>query len=135
MSNSTHGVERAVHGALDYGELERLNLRPWEVLDFSVNANPYGPSPRVREAVANAAIDRYPDRECLELRRAILDYELAPRNLLLGSIVCGNGTAELIWAIARAYLKPGLKAAITCSTLCGYRVARPAAQATVPVIW
>jgi len=131
MSNSTHGVERPVHGALDYGELERLGLHPREVLDFSVNANPYGPSPRVREAVANAAIDRYPDRECLELRRAILDYELAPRNLLLGSIVCGNGTAELIWAIARAYLKPGLKAAIIGPTFGEYRVASLAAGATV----
>jgi histidinol-phosphate aminotransferase len=131
MSNSTHGVERPVHGALDYGELERLGLHPREVLDFSVNANPYGPAPRVREAVANAAIDRYPDRACLGLRRAILDYELAPRNLLLGSIVCGNGTAELIWAIARAYLKPGLKAALIGPTFGEYRVASLAAGATV----
>jgi len=38
MSNSTHGVERPVHGALDYGELERLGLHPREVLDFSVSA-------------------------------------------------------------------------------------------------
>ncbi len=129
MSNSTHGVERAVHGALDYGELERLGLHPAEVLDFSVNANPYGPSPRVREAVVNAAIDRYPDRECLELRRAMLDYELTTTDLPPSSIVCGNGTAELIWAIARAYLKPGLKTAIIGPTFGEYRVA---SLATVP---
>ena len=66
MDHSINRGERAVHGSLDYGELERLGLPPWEVLDFSVNANPYGPSPNVREAVANIAIDRYPDRECLE---------------------------------------------------------------------
>ena len=131
MSNSTSRTERAVHGALDYGELERLGLHPWEVLDFSVNANPYGPSPRVREAIANVAIDRYPDRECLELRRAILDYELASTNLPLNSIVCGNGTTELIWAIARAYLKPGLKAAIPGPTFGEYRVASLAAGASV----
>jgi histidinol-phosphate aminotransferase len=131
MSDSTHGVERAVHGALDYSELERLSLHPWEVLDFSVNANPYGPSPRVREAVANAAIDRYPDRECLELRRAILDYEGAAGSPPLGSIVCGNGAAELIWAIARAYLKPGLKTAIIGPTFGEYRVASLIAGATV----
>ena len=131
MSDSTHGVERAVHGALDYAELERLSLHPWEVLDFSVNANPYGPSPRVREAVANAAIDRYPDRECLELRRAILDYEVAVGSLPLGSIVCGNGAAELIWAIARAYLKAGLKTAIIGPTFGEYRVASLTAGATV----
>jgi len=131
MDHATNGFERAVHGALDYGELERLGLHPWEVLDFSVNANPYGPSPHVREAVANTAIDRYPDRECLELRRAILDYELNGVNLPLGSIVCGNGTSELIWAITHAYLKPGLKAAILGPTFGEYRVACLAAGATV----
>src|SRR6266849_1875879 len=131
MGNWINSGERAVHGALDYGELERLGLHPWEVLDFSVNANPYGPSPRVREAVANAAIDRYPDRECLELRRAILDYELASKDLPLGSIVCGNGTTELIWAIAHAYLKPGLKAAMLGPTFGEYRVACLATGATV----
>jgi histidinol-phosphate aminotransferase len=131
MDHSTNRFKRAVHGALDYGELECLGLHPWDVLDFSVNANPYGPSPRVREAVAKAAIGRYPDRECLELRRAILDYELASRDLPLGSIVCGNGTTELIWAIARAYLKPGLKAATLGPTFGEYRVACLAAGATV----
>ncbi len=131
MDNSTNRVGRAVHGALDYGELECLGLHPRDVLDFSVNANPYGLSPRVREAVAKAAIDRYPDRECQELRRAILDYELASRDLPLGSIVCGNGTTELIWAIARTYLKPGLKAGILGPTFSEYRVACLAAGATV----
>ncbi len=131
MDHATNGFERAVHGALDYGELERLGLHPQEVLDFSVNANPYGPSPCVREAVANTAIDRYPDRECLVLRRAILDYELNGANLPLSSIVCGNGTTELIWAITHAYLKPGLKAAILGPTFSEYRVACLAAGATV----
>ncbi len=131
MEHATNRVERAVHGALDYGELEHLGLHPWEVLDFSVNANPYGPSPRVREAVANAIIDRYPDRECLQLRRAILDQELAGANLPLGFIACGNGTAELIWATARAYLKPGLKAAMLGPTFGGYRAACLSAGATV----
>jgi histidinol-phosphate aminotransferase len=131
MGNATSRGEWAVHGALDYGELERLGLHPQDMLDFSVNANPYGPSPRVREAVANTVIDRYPDRECLALRRAILEYELNGTNLPLSSIVCGNGTIELIWAIARAYLKPGLKAAILGPTFGEYRVACLATGATV----
>jgi histidinol-phosphate aminotransferase len=131
MGNTTSRGERAVHGGLDYGELERLGLHPWDVLDFSVNANPYGPSPHVREAVANTAIDRYPDRECLALRRAILAYELNGANFTLSAIVCGNGTSELIWAIARAYLKPGLKAAILGPTFGEYRVACLATGATL----
>ena len=43
----------------------------------------------------------------------------------------GNGTTELIWAIAHAYLKPGLKAATLGPTFGEYRVACLAAGATV----
>src|SRR5882762_2451659 len=101
-----------IHGALDYGELARLGLQPEEILDFSVNGNPYGPSPRVYEAIASASVDRYPDRECLALRQAILDVELAEVGLPLSALVCGNGSSELIWAIVRAYLAPAEKTAI-----------------------
>jgi histidinol-phosphate aminotransferase len=131
MGNGINRGKRTVHGALDYGELERLGLHPKDMLDFSVNANPYGSSPLVREAVANTAIDRYPDRECLQLRRAILDNELNGANLPLSSIVCGNGTSELIWAVTHAYLKPGLKAAILGPTFGEYHAACLATGTTV----
>jgi L-threonine-O-3-phosphate decarboxylase len=89
------------HGALDYAELERLGLDPEGVLDFSVNSNPYGPSPAVREAVARVPLDRYPDREALALRRALAErLDVAPAR-----IVAGNGTAELIWLVAFAFLQ------------------------------
>jgi histidinol-phosphate aminotransferase len=106
-------------------------LQPQEIIDFSVNANPYGPSPRVQEAVARVAIDRYPDRACLELKRAILDYELSTTNLTLDSLVCGNGTSELIWTVAHACLRPGLKAAIIGPTFGEYRAASLAVGATI----
>jgi histidinol-phosphate aminotransferase len=131
MSSSTQRMERPIHGAIDYSELEALGFHPQEVMDFSVNSNPYGPSPRVREAVASLASDRYPDRACLELRRAILHYELNTTNLTLDSLVCGNGTAELIWTIARAFLRPGLKAAIIGPTFGEYRAACLATGATI----
>jgi len=125
------GTEGIVHGALDYGELQRLGLRPAEVLDFSVNTNPYGPSPCVREALLNVAIECYPDRECLELRQTILEYELAATDASRLLVVCGNGTSELIWAIARAFLKPGLKAAILGPAFGEYRAACLATGAAV----
>jgi L-threonine-O-3-phosphate decarboxylase len=94
---------QAYHGALDYVELERFGLRPEDVLDFSVNVNPYGPSPAVRAALAGIALDRYPDRESLALRRALAKHlGVAPSR-----IVAGNGTAELISSIALAFLRPG----------------------------
>jgi histidinol-phosphate aminotransferase len=123
--------ERVVHGAFDYGELARLGLHPSEILDFSVNCNPYGSSPAAREAIAQVAIERYPDRECWQLRQAVLEHELAGLDLPFSSIVCGNGTSELIWTVARIFLAPGTKAVIVAPTFGEYRAASLAAGAAI----
>lgn len=97
------GTPAAQHGALDYAELEQLRLKPEEVLDFSVNSNPFGPSPRVRRALTRVPLDRYPDRECLALRRALaVRLGTTPDQL-----VVGNGTSELLWLTAFALLRKG----------------------------
>ncbi len=124
-------AEQAVHGALDFAELARLNLNPDDIVDFSVSANPYGPSAHVRAAIADVALDRYPDRACLQLRQTILQHELVGTDLPLASIVCGNGTSELIWTIAHTFLRPGAKVAIIGPTFGEYAVASRAAGAIV----
>ncbi len=131
MNDVSGSTERAVHGALDYAELARLGLQPEEILDFSVNSNPYGPSPCVRAALASVVIERYPDRECLQLRRTILERELTSTRLSLSSILCGNGTSELIWTIARTYLKSGDTVAILGPTFAEYAAACHAVGAIV----
>jgi len=123
--------QQVVHGALDYRELEQLGLSAAEILDFSVNANPYGPSPLVQQTIAQVIIDRYPDRECLELRRTLLSYECCDAPLALDSILCGNGATELIWAIARALLQSGSKAAVLGPTFGEYAAASRALGAQV----
>lgn len=91
------------HGALDYSELERLGLDPDRVLDFSVNSNPFGASPHVRQALAAVPLERYPDKESLALRRALGErLGVSP-----AAILVGNGAAELIWLAAFALLRPG----------------------------
>jgi histidinol-phosphate aminotransferase len=92
-----------VHGALDFAELEHLGLQPDEVLDFSVNGNPYGASPRVREAIASVSLERYPDREALALRRVLASHLDVP----LEGIMAGNGSVELLWLTALAFVRPG----------------------------
>lgn len=93
---------RVVHGAPDVAELERLGLQPESVLDFSVNVNPYGPSPRVRQALAGVPLERYPDRDALALRGALAaSLEVAPER-----IAVGNGSVELLWLIAMAFVRP-----------------------------
>jgi histidinol-phosphate aminotransferase len=120
-----------VHGAIDYAELASRGLSPDDVLDFSVNANPYGPSPAVREAVRCVPLDRYPDRECLQVRQAIQHFELQDGLLPLASILCGNGSNELIWAIASTFLRSGDRVVIIGPTFGEYYVACRAAGATI----
>jgi histidinol-phosphate aminotransferase len=96
-------IPDAIHGALDFEELDRLGLAPEAVLDFSVNGNPYGPSPRVGEAIARVPYDRYPDREALALRRVLATHlAVTPDQLLIG-----NGSTELVWLVALAFVRAG----------------------------
>ena len=109
------------HGAIDHAELRALGLDPARVLDFSANINPYGPSPRVREALAAVDVARYPDRHALDLRDALAAHHaLEPDHILVG-----NGTAELIWLVALAFLRPGDTALVLGPTFGEYaRAAR-----------
>jgi len=96
-------VPPAAHGALDYVELDRLDIAADQIIDFSVNSNPFGPSPAVAAALAALPLDRYPDREALALRQALAQMlAVSPHQ-----IVAGNGTAELIQMLALAYVRPG----------------------------
>lgn len=92
----------AYHGAFDYDELAQLQLSDEDVIDFSVNSNPYGPPPGVKEAIANVSLDRYPDKECLALRHKLADLH----QVNIENIVVGNGTAELLLLIALAFIQP-----------------------------
>ncbi len=80
------------------------------LLDFSVNVNPLGPSPRAVAAArdALARIDAYPDRESRALVRALAAAHDVPAE----SIVCGAGASDLIWRLAAA-LRP--RRAVVCA--------------------
>lgn len=108
-----------VHGGLDHGELARLGLAPDDVLDFSVNSNPFGPPPGVRAVWDEVAIARYPDRECLALRAALAAHHCCSTE----QIWAGNGTAELIWLLALAYLRPDDEVLVAPPTFGEYAVA------------
>jgi histidinol-phosphate aminotransferase len=95
-------VPLAVHGAPDHVELRRMGLDPAAVLDFSSNINAYGPSPAVRDAVARTPLDRYPDDGALALRAALSEH----LGVSSSRILVGNGSAELIWLVVLAFLRP-----------------------------
>jgi L-threonine-O-3-phosphate decarboxylase len=106
----------AVHGGPDAAELRRLGLDPVTVLDFSVNVNPYGPSPWVHDAVARAALDHYPDPEATTLRGALAET----LGVRAGQVLVGNGASELIWLTSLAFVRPGERAFVLGPTFSEY---------------
>jgi len=109
-------IKPATHGAPDFAELERLGLDPNEVLDFSVNSNPYGTAPLILDALRSVPVERYPDRESIALRRALSErLDVSPEQILVG-----NGTAELIQLAAFACLHGGDHALIVEPTFGEY---------------
>jgi histidinol-phosphate aminotransferase len=91
------------HGGINPRELERLGIPAAGLLDFSVNSNPFGPSPRVLEALRAVDVSAYPDRYC-----SVLTEMLAAANRVThAQVLLGNGSSELIWLTARAFLSPG----------------------------
>ena len=97
------GLDRCPHGAVGDAELAALGLTYADVIDFSVNSNPLGPSPAVRAALASVDPSRYPDDDCRELRQVLA----ARAGVDPDRVIVGNGSSELLWLIALAYLRPG----------------------------
>lgn len=114
-------IPAAVHGALDYSELQQRQITPAAVIDFSENSNPFGPAPGVSRALAAMDPARYPDRECLALRQVLAEQTGANP----ADIVVGNGAAELLWLVAFAFLERGNRVLILGPTFGEYaRMAR-----------
>ena len=74
-------------------------------IKLNTNECPYPPSPRVVEAIRQAAGDElrlYPDPECLALRRAIAKREgLKPEQ-----VFCSNGSDEVLAFAFQAFFDP-----------------------------
>jgi histidinol-phosphate aminotransferase len=115
------------HGGVDPRELKRHGVDPAGLIDFSVNSNPFGPSPRVLAAIRGVDVSRYPDRECSALRERLAEANRTSAD----EILVGNGTAELIWLAAHAFLRPGDPVLIVGPTFGEYRRASQAVGARV----
>lgn len=82
----------------------RLGMRVDELAKLDSNENLWGPSPKVREAIAN--FDRlqfYPDAQYAQLRAALAQHSGAP----LEKIVVSNGLDEMIDLLTRLLVAPG----------------------------
>jgi histidinol-phosphate aminotransferase len=83
---------------------QRLGRNPEDIVKLDANENPYGPSPKALEAMANAEyVHVYPDPESGTLREALEDYTGVPREYLMA----GAGADELIDMLFRLFVTPG----------------------------
>lgn len=83
---------------------ERVGRKPEDIIKLDANENPYGMSPRAREALVALAYGHiYPDPESRSLRAALSRFTGAPAE----NILAGAGADELIDLIMRVILNPG----------------------------
>ncbi|NMC10893.1 MAG: histidinol-phosphate transaminase [Methanothrix sp.] len=88
----------------------RYGIALQDIVILSRNENPYGPSPRVREALSEAPLHRYPDSQ--PFVSAVANYAGFPEE----NIVAGAGMDEIIMNIVRLFLGTGDKALIPVPT-------------------
>jgi histidinol-phosphate aminotransferase len=78
---------------------------------LNTNENPYPPSPQVVEAIAAAvagaarSLNRYPDRNAVELRKDLADY--LGHGLTAEQLWAANGSNEVIMQILQTFGGPG----------------------------
>ena len=83
---------------------ERAGIPAEQVIRLNGNENPYGPSPKVNEALGSFQFyNHYTDPEQRKLRSVLSKYLGAPEE----RIVAGNGSDELIDLLLRMFLGPG----------------------------
>jgi histidinol-phosphate aminotransferase len=81
---------------------------------LNTNENPYPPSPPLRQAVADAVaeaaatLNRYPDRDAVELRKDLADY--LGHGLTAAQVWAANGSNEVIQQLLQAFGGPGRRA-------------------------
>ena len=88
-----------IHGGNIFQFAHEQRIEPYEVVDFSANINPLGPSQRGLDAlnVQLRYISHYPDATNDDVLNAIADTYGMDKH----QIIVGNGAAELLYAICR----------------------------------
>jgi histidinol-phosphate aminotransferase len=81
---------------------------------LNTNENPYPPSPALQRAIADAVaeaaatLNRYPDRDAVELRKDLADY--LGHGLTARHVWAANGSNEIIQQLLQAFGGPGRRA-------------------------
>ena len=83
-----------------------FNLKKEDIIKLGSNENPWGPSPKVKEAIEKELtnINRYPESDLEELKKEFARYSnVKPEQIIVG----GDGADELIDTLAKTFIEPG----------------------------
>lgn len=112
-------LKPCIHGGEVWEVASRTGRRREEILDFSSSVNPLGPSTKALEAIKSnlGQISLYPDSNSTELRKVIArHFEGISEN----NVIIGNGSTELIYLFAEAFMERGDVALIPAPTFGEY---------------
>lgn len=94
----------------------KYGLKPEEIVKLGSNENPYGPSPRVAEALQNISPERYPEPELLMV--GLAGYTGFPEEM----IVIGAGMDGVMDTLTRLFLEKGDRTFIPTPTFSYYEI-------------
>ena len=122
VRDNVRNLKPCVHGAEVYGAAEESGFKSEDILDFSSSVNPLGPSQKALDAVTGAfgRIEAYPDSNSNALRQVLAEHF---GGITKDNIVVGNGSTELMYLFAEAFLKKGEKALMAAPTFGEYESA------------
>jgi threonine-phosphate decarboxylase len=122
VRDNVKNLKPCVHGAEVLAAAYESGLRPRDILDFSSSVNPLGPSKKALEAIKDAfnEIESYPDSNANAIRELIASHF---NGITKDNIIMGNGSTELMYLFAEAFLKKGEKALIPAPTFGEYEAA------------
>ncbi len=109
------------HNPVSHGGIYSISNPNPDIIDFSSNINPLGPSPRAVKSIKSnlKTIPVYPDPESSDLKKILQKYIKIPSS----QIVVGNGATEIIYNFCRVFLSSKTKVLIPIPTFGEYEAA------------
>ncbi|MGA3060251.1 MAG: threonine-phosphate decarboxylase CobD [Candidatus Bathyarchaeia archaeon] len=119
VADNIKNLKPCVHGGEVSNAASKSGFKREEILDFSSSVNPLGPSKEALKAAKNSfkEIPAYPDSNSNDLRQAIANHF---NGLNKNNVIVGNGSTELIYLFAEAFLRKGETAIIPAPTFGEY---------------
>ena len=85
---------------------QEFGVKKEDIIKLGSNENPWGPSPKVKEAIEAelANINRYPESDLNELKKEFARYSnVKPEQIIVG----GDGADEILDTLAKTFIEPG----------------------------